>query len=63
MNVGDDEGFQQAGVKAHVWYWMQLAIWPMIRNTDGCVYCIFLRGMLFGIALTLIGGGAWLMWK
>jgi hypothetical protein len=59
----NDEGFKAAGVKAHVWYWMQLTIWPMIRNTDGCVYCIFLRGVLLGVALAVTGGGAWMMWK
>jgi len=58
-----DEEFEKASVGAHVWYWVQLAIWPFIRNTGGCVYCIFIRGMLLGIALTAAGGGAWMIWK
>lgn len=44
---------------AHVPYWLQLAIWPFIRSTGGCLYCVFLRGVLFGVALSLIGGGIW----
>jgi hypothetical protein len=63
--MNDDEmSFEKASAKAHVWYWMQLAIWPMIRNTEGCVYCIFLRGaILGGFVALLLGGGAWLIWK
>lgn len=63
MNVGDEEDFRLAGAKAHVWYWLQLAIWPFIRSTGGCLYCAFLRGVLFGVALSLIGGGAWWMMR
>lgn len=59
-----DNNFEKYGVKAHVWYWTQCVIYPMIRSTDGCVYCIFLRGAVFGITIaTLIGGGLWLTTK
>lgn len=54
-----DPDFEKARIGAHVWYWLQLAIWPFIRSSGGCVYCIFLRGLLMGVALTLIGGGIW----
>jgi hypothetical protein len=33
-----------------LWYWTQLAIWPLIRDTD-CMYCIFLRGLCLGFIL------------
>lgn len=59
----NDKEFEAAGVRAHVWYWLQLAIWPMIRNTGGCVYCIFLRGVIFGVTTTLLGGTVWMIWK
>jgi hypothetical protein len=40
-------------------YWLQVLIWPLIRDTD-CYYCIFLRGMLLGVAVTLtIWGVTW----
>ena len=43
-------------------YWLQLPIWYLIRDTD-CVYCIFLRGVLFGgTVVALIGGGIWAAW-
>lgn len=45
-----------------LWYWIQLVIWPLIRDTD-CVYCIFLRGMLAGVVLTVGGWTIWLMLK
>lgn len=53
------DDFEKASVGAHVWYWVQLAIWPFIRNAGGCVYCIFLRGMIAGLLLSLLGVGAW----
>jgi len=45
-----------------LWYWTQLAIWPLIRDTT-CYYCIFLRGMLAGalVGLTFAGGVIWLL--
>ena len=43
-------------------YWVRLPIWYLIRDTD-CVYCIFLRGVLFGgTVVALIGGGIWAAW-
>jgi hypothetical protein len=40
-------------------YWMRLAIWPLIRDTD-CYYCVFLRGALFGgTVVAFIGTGLW----
>ena len=57
--MSDKFDFTQVRLTAHVWYWVQLAIWPFIRSSGGCVYCIFLRGMLAGIFLSLIGGGVW----
>ena len=56
-----DPRFMAARAQAHVWYWVQLAIWPLIRNTEGCVYCIFLRGMLLGWVTALLAGGIWLL--
>lgn len=38
-------------------YWLQLAIWPLIRDTD-CYYCIFIRGVLLGATTTAVLGGA-----
>lgn len=46
----------------HVPHWLQLAIHPLIESTNGCPYCIFIRGVLYGFATaTFLGGGLWLM--
>jgi len=56
-----DPRFDAAKAKANVWYWIQLMIWPLIRDTD-CLYCIFIRGMLLGfVSATFIGAIVWLM--
>lgn len=56
-----DQRFDAASVKANVWYWVQLAIWPLIRNTD-CLYCIFIRGMLLGfVSAIFIGAVVWML--
>lgn len=40
-------------------YWLQLVIYPLIRDTT-CYYCIFIRGTLLGAAVSaLIAGGLW----
>jgi hypothetical protein len=52
--------FEKHSATAHVWYWIQLAIWPLIRDTD-CIYCIFIRGMLAGGVITVGGWVAWTM--
>jgi hypothetical protein len=39
-------------------YWLQMAIWPLIRDTD-CYYCIFIRGALYGALLTCLMGALW----
>lgn len=40
-------------------YWLQVAIYPMIKDTV-CYYCIFIRGVAVGITLTiLLGVAAW----
>jgi len=41
-----------------LWYWVQLAIWPLIRDTD-CMYCIFLRGVVAGIVVSQLGVWLW----
>lgn len=44
----------------YTWYLVQLAIWPLIRDTT-CVYCIFIRGALCGTILgASIIGAFWL---
>lgn len=50
---------QEPGFWHHVWYWVKLPIWYLIRDTE-CPYCIFLRGVLLGI---IVMGVAWSMSK
>lgn len=42
-----EELAQEEPPENHVPYWMQVAIYPLIRDTT-CYYCIFLRGCIAG---------------
>lgn len=43
---------EKVGFLDYTWYLIKLPIWYLIRDND-CPYCIFLRGTLLGVLLTI----------